>query len=234
MNPASRRARIDPTALSTAAEYGDILRLQSLLAAGRIDPNDTSLRHKYPPLTLAADNGRVEAVRLLLADARVDPNNNEGDTTALIQACYASLDGLRDEYVEIVELLLASGADPDAYDNRPLIAASEFADNYRIVDLLLFYHADPNGDYGEPLLRAAQHERVGIVSSLLSDDATNAAAGENAALWQAIETGNLDILEMLLGNDDVLASLTQTDLDHAIETDDELVIDMVRDALDGI
>jgi uncharacterized protein len=78
---------------------------------------DLSIRNRYGGNALipACERGHVDTVRLLLSRSKIDVNhvNNLG-WTALLEAVILSDGGPR--HIEIVQLLLAAGADPNIAD----------------------------------------------------------------------------------------------------------------------
>lgn len=185
--------------LSMAVKHGSVNILHFLLSEGGIDPNDVAVMDHYPPLTLAADNAQPEAVKLLLADPRVDPNNDEGDTTALVQACSVSR-GNEARYVEVVHLLLQDGrADPTWNDSKVLSVVSYFGDYAEIVRLLLEDgRADPSDGNGEALILASTRGREKIVALLLADPRTVPWAQDGEALIGAVEEEEASVVKLLL------------------------------------
>lgn len=109
-----------------AAESGDVNRIQALLREGKdVDAQDEGMT----ALMSAAWFGRRDAVTALLNHgAQVDRRNNSGWTalmynvmsgffeTDLATCLVSSSIGSKDDYDQIVSLLLSKGADPNASD----------------------------------------------------------------------------------------------------------------------
>lgn len=186
--------------ISAAAEAGLVRILRFLLDEGSINPNSVSVIDDYPPLTLAADNAQVECVRLLLADPRVDPNNAAGDTTALVQACSASISDRRQRYIDVVQLLLKDRrADPHWYDSLALSSPTARGDVYEIVQLLLDDgRADPNDDDGLPFIETVESGAVRCLTLLLRDPRTRPWVRDGRALSIACERYYPDVVKLLL------------------------------------
>jgi ankyrin repeat protein len=191
--------------LSEAARDGMTKILSFLLADKRIDPNAVVPEMYYPPLTLAADDAQVESVKILLADPRIDPNSDEGDTTALVQACCATIKGKLKDYLKIIEIFLEDRrADPRWNESISLECASDFADNVGVIQLLLKDgRADPRDNSGKSLAHAVELGREGIVRLLLKDKRVNPNDGDGAALIIAAKEGRTKIVKLLLADDRV-------------------------------
>jgi len=153
------------TALTLACSYGgDLAKVRRLLAAGA-DPNRGVALGPHA-LSFAVRTHDPELVALLLdAGAKPDAPDldvNDEPVEGLPPLAYAAEAG----YADIVELLLAHGADPNARDTRgktPLMwAAMVDTSDDRIVRMLLAHGADaglraPSGDTAASL--AAAHGR---------------------------------------------------------------------------
>ena len=136
--------------LCEACEKGDLARVRELLASGKKDVNKSNRGLTY--LTLAAFLGHVDIVKELIdhgAKINTIPS-------PLAIACEKG-------NIQIVELLLEAGANPNLYQERkleqgstPLYLACQ-SGNLEIVKLLLKYEADIDiGDlFGRPPLYMA-------------------------------------------------------------------------------
>lgn len=109
--------------------------------------------------------------------------------------------------LEIVRMLLRSGADPNtSYENIPalMFAATSNRCSQDIVDALLAARADPNGEASltrsTPLLEAAAYGNYKCVDSLLKAGANVDAVNEmNAgAAYHAALGGNVLIMQRLI------------------------------------
>ena len=99
------------TPLSCAAERGDVNVVKALLAA-KADPNVMD-NNGRTPLSYAAEKGDVNVVKALLA-AKADANRGKADAPL-----HCAISG---QQVEVAELLLQSGANPNLklyYDRTP-------------------------------------------------------------------------------------------------------------------
>lgn len=115
----SRDGSTGDTALHIKVRERDSAWTQFLLQNG-VDPNSGN-RSGETPLGLASRLGWSEGVRLLLArGARVDGSNNSGQTALILAVQNLQLaPGAR---VQLVQMLLRKGADPDKTDNVGLSA----------------------------------------------------------------------------------------------------------------
>ena len=166
--------------LVDAASRGDLGAVEALIAAGA-DPN--ARMDGYPALQLAVRDGTVEVVgALLAAGADVNafgewvPGCCQDRDTALHQAVrywYVCGDG-DIEYcparAEVIQVLLAAGADVDARQElggmTPLHAAANVGRRFEVREMLLMLlnaGADPNAqdEYG----RTPLHFAAGSISS---------------------------------------------------------------------
>lgn len=109
-----RDDRLDNPLLYSGAE-GKMDFLKAAIAAGA----DTTITNRFGGTALipAADRGHVEIVRELLANSDVDVNhvNNLG-WTALLEAIILGDGGM--DHQQIVDLLIAGGADVNLADNK--------------------------------------------------------------------------------------------------------------------
>ncbi|GJL80750.1 MAG: hypothetical protein DHS20C01_03840 [marine bacterium B5-7] len=105
---------IDQTAFLYAGAHGMNEALTHLINAGARP--DIYNYYGGTALIPAAEKGHVDTVKLLLEKSKIDVNhvNNLG-WTALMEAVILSDGGIKHQ--QIVELLLANGADPDITDN---------------------------------------------------------------------------------------------------------------------
>ena len=115
--------------------------------AGSVNARDAS---GWTGLMIAADRGDIDRARLLL-EYKADPNalsNDLNKCTALHMICRKSL--MVDRNIEIMELLLAHGANihaKDAYQREPIHWIGGISDpryRTRVLDLLMKHGADLN------------------------------------------------------------------------------------------
>jgi ankyrin repeat protein len=163
------------TPLTSAACYGKIDVVRLLLDSGA-DPNLAS-SDDFTPLVCACANGEIDVAKVLL-EYGADVNHESKDKwTALLQTLsyYPSSDP---NLVKLVNLLLRSGADPNAgvglTNMTPLLLEISYHNTeLSVVELLLKYRADPN-----------LPRRVDGV--------------ETSPLFYAIKMGDINKLELLL------------------------------------
>lgn len=131
----------------------------------------------------ACRDGNVPVVINLLANRRVTPITHN------------LYDALRNNHVEIVELLLNDGRiDPGSFDNVALRAAS--ASGYLdIVNLLL---EDPRVNLINSLTIASENGQLNVVNRLLEDSRVNPTFENNEAIINASENGHINVVNRLL------------------------------------
>jgi ankyrin repeat protein len=119
VNQQSKKAhrRPDP-ALCEHASKGDLVRVRELLATG-VDPDSVD-KDGVTALSAAAAAAEAKVLGALL-EAGADPDEQDASgLTALMSAVIASgemdLDGAQPVFLEVIELLLASGVDLDLED----------------------------------------------------------------------------------------------------------------------
>jgi ankyrin repeat protein len=122
------------TPLLCAAANGRVGAAGALLEAGA-DP-DLAVGGRAAPIAIAAGAGDVALVELLL-EAGADPDNDFGGTTPLVEAAEADLP-------EMVEQLVAGGAEPDVAADRGMTPLLSAAGNPDATEALLAAGADPN------------------------------------------------------------------------------------------
>lgn len=106
--PSATAEEMDTPALITAAEQGDIPRVQSLLSAH--DPVDSRDSCQWTPLMKAALYGHIQvADQLLRAGAGVDLVDNGGYTALMLAAS--------NNHASLVKALLAWGANPNLQES---------------------------------------------------------------------------------------------------------------------
>lgn len=169
--------------------------VEKLLKAGaeteNLDNNQTTA------LIIAAGRGFPEIVKMLLAaEARVDGKNEYG-LTALIAATDSSSGDA--SQIETVNLLLASGADPNAvtnikgYNCRTALMNPAWYGNVGVIRALIAKKADVNltcegGD--TPIMFAARQRRIEAVKILLAAGAdVSGERGRRTLIYARDETG---------------------------------------------
>jgi len=205
---ASTRANAKGDDLFTAAENGDLHRVNALLAKGA-DVN-AKLNNGGTALMLASQNGHLEVVQALLAKgADVNAKSNIG-WNALIMAS-------QNGHLEVVQILLAKGADVNAKrdDGGTALMAASANGHLDVVQALLAKGADANAknnNGGSPLHWAAMNDHKDVVELLLANKAeVNAKlnTGETP-LHLAVANDHKDIVELLRqhGGADLTAPVT--------------------------
>jgi ankyrin repeat protein len=149
---------------------------------GRCD--DKSLLNEA--FTQALKAGHMEVIKLLI-ERGVDANNGEG--MAIIQASRGS--------TEMVQFLLAHGANPNVQNGRALASALD-KDQTAIVRLLIEHGANANQPtYDFPLSSASANGNTESVRLLL-DHGADVHAGEDQALVSAAQFGHKEVVKLLL------------------------------------
>jgi uncharacterized protein len=129
------------TSLYIAAENDNVEIIELLLAYGA-DPNLVNVKNGWPPLHLAVSRGNIRSIRSLLA---YNANPNSLTQCGYTSLCIAAT--AQNDNVEIIELLLAHGADPHLanVENNwtPLHLAIDM-ENIKNIKSLLAHGANPN------------------------------------------------------------------------------------------
>lgn len=175
-----------------AALTGDVDSARALIGAGaRVNAAD---RLGRTALMIAAYFDHYEIVRSLL-DAGADPSILASDrTTALGSAVSRGRTG-------IVLLLLESGADANTLmpSGAPVLENAAVNGNLGIVEALIA-HAANLDSFGVPALRAAAWKGHSKVAEALISAGVDANGGEPSPLNMAIQSGDLDTVELLLAH----------------------------------
>jgi ankyrin repeat protein len=157
-----------------AATAGDASRVAALVDADRSQANAVA-RDGYSPLGLASFFKRRDVVKVLLERGAKPslPSRDQGFTP--LHSAVATDAG--EATVEIVRLLLETGADPNAKSHEggtPLHSAA-FTGDLEIAELLLAYGADPNATDPKSLtpLDIARDRRNVEVAALLHHAVAN-------------------------------------------------------------
>jgi hypothetical protein len=135
--------------LAKAAASGDLERVRSLLATG-LNVNTYGYDHGATALGAAIANGQIETTKYLIASgADVNLPTEPHGFTPLATTVEAESDAAQqcnqEPSTAILELLLAAGADPNAFSD-PKHAPLRFAQSYRntkAIELLLRAGAKP-------------------------------------------------------------------------------------------
>jgi ankyrin repeat protein len=99
------------TPLIVAASYGHAQLAELLLESGA-DPLEEDTIYRQTPIHAASVAGKVEVVMLVLsAGVNINLRNNHSGETPLMYA-------LREENIDLVDFLLANGADPNVADEN--------------------------------------------------------------------------------------------------------------------
>jgi len=181
------------TALTWAAEHGH-LEIVKLLVEHGADVNGAEA------LTAVCEWGQaVEVVKYLIGKgAELEARADRDGFTPLVAAAYRG-------NTDVVQALLAAGADPHVDHGAPLEWAALF-DQVGAVECLLAAGAQADEKLGHDntaLVSAASHrpdERAKVVSALLEAGAdVNGRGAEGVTpLHAAAQSGRLDIVELLL------------------------------------
>lgn len=146
----------------------------------------------------AVERGDINAVRAFLNhNMALGARNLQGDTPLLVAAKYGRSN--------IVQMLLARGANPNELDHQGLSAlhAAALSGNETIIEALANRSADMNirDNTGRtPLMYAVQKGNMAVVRSLLKHKALPNTPMQDGktALHIAASAGNIDIIEQLL------------------------------------
>ncbi len=153
------------TVMAFAVEEGD-LELMELLFRRGVKPDDPVYHGGVQPILAAAEAGQLEAVRLLL-DRGVPPDLATEGQTALMHAAAGP-------HRDVVDLLLARGADPTAAvppRNLTALHGAAWGGDVRILRRFLDLGAkvDATADAGvTPLMKAAWSGGLAAVRVLLA------------------------------------------------------------------
>ncbi|KFY29261.1 hypothetical protein V491_00118 [Pseudogymnoascus sp. VKM F-3775] len=194
------------TALETAIKTGHLHIVRELLAAGA-DINGPTFKDgisNRSPLEVAVDRNNIEIVKLLLSKgAKVDlyPENSLPQSTALCCAL-----GKWQDNEEIIQLLVAAGADVNRVGHGQGMPLPMRVRNIREVQILLSAGANVNGTIPggtTALQRSVTSDNIDIVQILLDAGADVNAPGPDedfgkTALQTAASRGKVPIVRLLL------------------------------------
>lgn len=187
----------DPLAPILAVISGDMARLQQALAKYRRRRANRPCACGRTPLMWAASLGRADMAQTLLdAGAAVDRAEEETGWTALHHAVYQG-------HVDAARVLLKAGADPNLLAAEMRVAPPG-ASRYNalhwavvrrradIIPLLLEHGVSVEYDRGGP------HMAYVAEANYLDLIERKRAAGESLELWEAVLSGNEDLVASLL------------------------------------
>ena len=185
------RAANDRTALMSFAERGDTEVLSFLTAHGA-DPALEEHAYNHNAVEAAAGAGKLDAARMLLA---LMPDSQATKDRVLRQAA-------RGGRIDLVQLLLAQGANPDAADasrHAPLYFAAS-AGSADVVALLLEKGVDVNrkDQYGFSALYAASGQGSRDVIQMLLSRGAKLGDGWSTAVAAAVYAHRPDIAGLLM------------------------------------
>jgi ankyrin repeat protein len=195
---ASAAAHRGSRPLHIAIDREDGALVAALLAAGA---SPHSVREgEHPPLIVAAYKGSLPIVQQLLDAGAPIAATAEDGTSALMAAV------LGGNGEQVVDALIAAGADPNAAMNNGATAAAIAAElgQARMLALLASNGADvasPRADGVTPLMIAVSHEHADAVTALLAAHAPADAVAPRSgatALLMAAERGREDISSELI------------------------------------
>ncbi|HEY9852097.1 MAG TPA: ankyrin repeat domain-containing protein [Leptolyngbyaceae cyanobacterium] len=181
--------------LGDAALFGKLTQVQQLLAEGA-DPNAITECGKSP-LMMAAMYGHKDVIAALL-DAGADPNLGsdeefEEGTTALM---YIASSFFASNRAEVIELLVARGADVNARNDKGQTALIIAGENADAVKVLIDAGADLNLRDNEG--NTAMMLGTWAIQKLLRDAGASSEGLNDVALVKAAREGDLTRLEGLL------------------------------------
>ena len=215
--------------LWVAASRGDIAKVHSLLASGRVLVDRQSLSEGTSPLYVACQNGYVDVVLALLsAGAKVDLESKDGSTPLWV----ASGQG----HTRVVHVLLSVGANVNPENSPPLFAACVDS-HVEIVHALISAGAAVNVKLCQgftPLHVAIGNGHVGLIRALVLAGADVNMQGNDGTspLYAACRLGREEPVHALLSAGakvDLLTDFGASPLHAACACED--VDDHVVDAL---
>lgn len=226
--------RYDTKRLIKAIEEDDVATVEQLLEKG-VDPNrpteDSSWLDSFVeytprrPISVACDKGNIEIIRLLI-DYGATAEEIEGYGWSPLRETLFRFDP---DDVEVVKLLLANGAEPDApeVDELPAFVAAQ----------MLPWASDPDtSKYIREYDEATAKGITEIVIILLGDtsiDDTKYSSMDRTLLIHAVVNENLYLADYLIsqGCDLTIADChDKTAMDYAIESGNEEMIALLREA----
>jgi ankyrin repeat protein len=211
------RNKSNSSALHRAAGGGHLAAVKLLIENKykRVDPN-IAKANGATSLHMAAVNGKVELVEYLVSLEGVDINAQSevygtplcGTASVYAKRSFLSFgpDRPRRDLLQVCKTLMARGADVNATGgprSSPLHVAAAWGQQ-NLAELLLDKQADIDifsDENGTPLSSAIVSEKKDIVRFLLERGADpNIAFNGKVALQLAVETGDSDMIKILLKN----------------------------------
>ncbi len=189
---------VDAAALVVAVERNLPEVVGIFCRDARVDVNFVN-EHGVTPLIHACTAGFRQVVHELLLHPEIDVDATDASkATALLRAC-------RHNYVDIVIILLQSGANVNQADQRgdtPLLLATKCG-HLKVVKALLQYGADVNvqDSYGTTVLLAAcDQDSVDLVSFILPHvhNVEQTDSCQLSPLFLATDRGNVQVVTLLL------------------------------------
>jgi uncharacterized protein len=195
--------------LPRAAKAGEVALVKTLLDEGI--PVDLVDRYGKTALLNAAENAQVESARLLIAHkANINFVAATGDPAMLFGALRKVDWDSPAPNPDLVDLLLASGADPNCRhpdSRRTALAVAVEDEAVEMAARLLKHKADPNlgwgDDNGKPLALAVSLNTPEMVKLLMEHKADpNQGWGEDdrTPLFQAVAMKSPEIVKLLIDN----------------------------------
>uniref|UniRef100_A0A0D2YHQ0 F-box domain-containing protein n=1 Tax=Fusarium oxysporum (strain Fo5176) TaxID=660025 RepID=A0A0D2YHQ0_FUSOF len=180
--------------LTVAAEYGNVEMVKVLLECG-VDI-DAQYEGDDTPLHMAMKGNHPETIMVLIeAGANVSSADRSGlQPLHMVPQC--------DKSAEIIDALLAKGADLSAVSNDGLtiLQSSAEVSNFDVVRLLLERGANPKISSDRTLLLASRHGQEWIVEHLLNCGCDLEMTDNDGCtpLLAAAQFGSLKVVRMLL------------------------------------
>ena len=193
----SSKERLQWTALHWAAFRGDKEIAALLISRGaELDAEDL---YYSTPLYLAAERGHPEVVRQLIAEgADVNVKSSSLDYTPLHRAAWGMVGDPAASYKEIVDVLIARGAEINARDNdgRTAFDQATWSDNGETAALLRKH----GGKHGTTDGAAYGGDIEAVKDFLANGVDVNVRGGPimGTPLHYAVQGGHKDIVELLI------------------------------------
>lgn len=212
------RRELSRSALTTAAAFGHLEVVNSLLAAGA--PIDRVVRGDATALIEATRNNHFDITQRLVALGADVNKTVRGDGSPLIAATVAN-------NAEAVRFLLEQGADPDTSvkgDENPLYHAARNG-NEEIMDMLIDAGVDINQEWpgdGTALIVATGAGNTAVVERLMlaGAQADQGVDGDGNAMIVAAQRGDTAMLQEMIA--------TGADVNAAVHGDGSPLIQAAR------
>lgn len=217
-NKRGRQRELSRSALTTAAAYGHLDVVNTLLAAGA--PIDRVVRGDATALIAAIRNNHFDITRRLVSLGADVNKTVRGDGSPLIAATVAN-------NTEAVRFLLEQGANPDmsvSGDENPLYHAAR-NDNDEIMNLLINAGVDIDQEWpgdGTALIVASKAGNTAVVESLMLAGAKpdQGVKGDGNAMIIAAQRGDTAMLQKMIA--------TGADVNAAVRGDGSPLIQAAR------